>query len=145
MGTWSSPTGGAGWASSFILTRASLPHISMEQAVNLPDDLVESLISKTEDKESQVDDVASQTSSQSSKDSVDTILKWIEKKQLFISLERTEDAQQTEQALAVLPMKVCKRDRDHSFPAHFAFQFSSNSDVSILSRTSLAKVWHLKA
>ena len=74
--------------------------------MNLSDEVIERITSKTNDADATNDDVVSQSDSESNKDSVDPMLKWIEKKELFISLERTEDAQQTEQALAVLPMKV---------------------------------------
>lgn len=83
--------------------------------MNLPDEVIESITSKTHDVDATNDDVVSQSGSESSKDSVDPILKWIEKKELFIALERTEDAQQTEQALAVLPMKVRKLKIGPSF------------------------------
>lgn len=107
----------------------------MEQAVNLPDDLVESIISKAEDKNATEDDTLSQTGSEKSKDSVDPILKWIEKKELFIALERSEDAQQTEQALAVLPMKVCNREKRR----FSILQSMTISDLSSQSRTWLVK------
>lgn len=78
----------------------------MELPVSLPDDVVESINAKIEAEEAKLSETSSKSGSESGSTSVDPILKWIEKKNLFISLEREEDAQQTEQALAVLPIKV---------------------------------------
>jgi len=78
----------------------------MELPINPSDDVLESLVTRQEREISEAATSSALSPSESRKPDVDPILKWIEKKELFISLEREEDAQQTEQALAILPLKV---------------------------------------
>jgi hypothetical protein len=81
----------------------------MELPINPSDDVIERISTIHDGDTAESADSISQTSSQASKSEIDVIKKWIEKKELFISLEREEEAKQTEQALAVLPMKVWNR------------------------------------
>lgn len=80
----------------------------MDLPLNPPDEVIESLLSKTTVSDELESVTSAAESDRSSQSAEERIKKWIEKKELFISLEREEDAKQTEQALAVLPIKVCK-------------------------------------
>lgn len=78
----------------------------MELPVNYSDDKVEELILRTEPTDEDIEKEAKQEAASSSASQVDPITKWIQKKELFIQLEREEDEKQTEQAIAILPLKV---------------------------------------
>lgn len=80
----------------------------MELPVTPSDDVIERLTQIRLDEDAESAPSRSETSSQSGKSENEIIAKWIEKKTLFIQLERQEDAEQTEQALSLLPMKVCQ-------------------------------------
>jgi ATP-dependent RNA/DNA helicase IGHMBP2 len=77
----------------------------MELPVTPSDDVIERLTQIRLDEDAESAPSRSETSSQSGKSENEIIAKWIEKKTLFIQLERQEDAEQTEQALSLLPMK----------------------------------------
>jgi hypothetical protein len=93
----------------------------MELPINPSDESIEHTLSIEPQDEDLVDTASSKGSEKSSISDSDPITKWIEKKELFIQLERDEDAKQTEQALSVLPIKVRARRTWNSvkFPLYY--------------------------